>query len=148
MADRELYGDRQAAFLEALQGRAQAPPGFNSGDLDAAADALLRKRIGLVADRWPALAHTLPGFRSRFADWARCNPPQPDDGLAFAQSLPRSLVGPDIATEILMSQSSLRCFYLAARVSPRGLLIAVRVAGRPARILALRAGRNDGPSLG
>ncbi|WP_039801540.1 hypothetical protein [Nocardia araoensis] len=78
---------RQAALVRALVAGAPIPPGFDAEAVGAAADALLRKRAGEVARRYPLLVHACQGeFTARFTAWARSHPKTttPADAAAFA----------------------------------------------------------------
>ncbi|GAA3391056.1 hypothetical protein [Cryptosporangium minutisporangium] len=80
----------QAALVAALVAGGPLPPGFDTGRVDAARRALLRKRAGEVARAWPLLAGSLgAAFTPRFVRWAAGRPPSGSfaDGLAFAQHL-------------------------------------------------------------
>jgi hypothetical protein len=68
--------DEQAALVAALVAGGAPPPGFDATRLDAARDALLRKRAGEVAAAWPVLAASLgPQWTATFTGWARGRPP-------------------------------------------------------------------------
>ena len=92
-ADRARYELQQAALLRALQGRDAILNGFETEDLAAASESLLRKRARAVADSWPALTHALGGeFLIEFERFARATrPPREGEGIAdgfrFANSL-------------------------------------------------------------
>lgn len=78
---------RQAALVRALVADGPTPPGFTPADLEPTATALLRKRAGLVAKRYPLLAQqTGPDFPDRFTTWARGRPATSvaDDAASFA----------------------------------------------------------------
>lgn len=82
--------EQQAELVAALVAGGPVPDGVDAARLEAAREALLRKRAGEVATRWPRLAAALgPRWAAEFADWARGRPPAgPDaDGLAFAADL-------------------------------------------------------------
>jgi hypothetical protein len=84
---------QQAALVRALTGQGEIPPGFDTGRIESAADALLRKRIRSVARAWPGLAAALgERFVERFAAYARrTHLPRLGgplaDGRAFARAL-------------------------------------------------------------
>jgi hypothetical protein len=84
---RQELGQAQAALLRALVDGGVLPEGFDRGRIQAAADALVRKRTRLVAKVWPALAEALgPGFGPRFAAYAR-HRPLPEAGGALVDGL-------------------------------------------------------------
>ncbi|MBF6301028.1 hypothetical protein IU459_26290 [Nocardia amamiensis] len=79
--------ERQAALVRALVVGAAAPAGFDADAVGAAADAVLSKRAGEVARRFPSLAHACDGdFTAAFTTWAREHPKTttPADAAAFA----------------------------------------------------------------
>ncbi|QIS06891.1 hypothetical protein F5X71_35350 [Nocardia brasiliensis] len=89
---------RQAALIRALVAGASAPTGFDPEDLAAAAHALLRKRAGEVARRYPRLAHACGAdFTPLFIAWAAGKPKTTTaaDAVDFAQylDLPAPLLG-------------------------------------------------------
>ncbi|UGT59149.1 hypothetical protein [Nocardia asteroides] len=78
---------RQAELIRALVADGPPPSGFAPDDLTATATALLRKRAGLVAKRYPLLAKQCgPEFPEKFTAWARGRPSTSvaDDATAFA----------------------------------------------------------------
>ncbi|MFC8046708.1 hypothetical protein [Nocardia sp. NPDC057353] len=80
---------RQAELVRALVADGPPPSGFDRDDLTPTATALLRKRAGLVAKRYPLLAQQIgPDFPDRFTAWARGRPPTSveDDAAAFAKA--------------------------------------------------------------
>ncbi|MRH86492.1 hypothetical protein GFY24_03230 [Nocardia sp. SYP-A9097] len=82
--------EQQAALVRALVAGAQVPAGFDTADISATAHALLHKRAGEVAQRFPLLAHTCgPDFTARFMTWARTRPKisTAADAAAFATEL-------------------------------------------------------------
>ncbi|MFC9996522.1 hypothetical protein [Nocardia sp. NPDC127526] len=81
---------QQEALVRALVAGAEVPPGFDTADIAATAHALLHKRAGEVARRFPLLAHRCgPDFTARYVDWARTRPKitTADDAAAFAAHL-------------------------------------------------------------
>ncbi|MGY2126293.1 hypothetical protein ACW9HJ_33020 [Nocardia gipuzkoensis] len=79
--------ERQAALVRALVAGAAVPAGFDADAVGAAANALLFKRAGEVAGRFPLLVHACDGdFTSTFTTWARKNPKTTTsaDAAAFA----------------------------------------------------------------
>ncbi|MGV9720336.1 hypothetical protein [Nocardia beijingensis] len=87
--DGATLAQRQAALVRALVAGAAVPPGFDAEAVGAAADALLRKRAGEVARRFPLLAHACHGdFTARFTAWARNHPKTTTsaDAAAFASA--------------------------------------------------------------
>jgi hypothetical protein len=92
---------QQAELLRALVDREPTPLEFDSSRLQAAADALSRKRCKEAANAWPALAHWLgKDFARRFASYARTSPLPSEggplaDGWAFLDSLQRTERLPD-----------------------------------------------------
>ena len=86
----------QLELVRALVGNEIAPDGFDGPRIQAAADALLKKRAHSVARAWPELAGSLgANFEERFARYARSRPMLQDgvapllDGRRFAHSLAR-----------------------------------------------------------
>ncbi|MEV6257865.1 hypothetical protein AB0L97_31880 [Nocardia sp. NPDC051911] len=85
--DDATLAQRQAALVRALVAGATVPPGFDAEAVGAAAEALLRKRAGEVARRFPLLVHACEGdFTARFTAWARNHPKTTTsaDAAAFA----------------------------------------------------------------
>ncbi|MBF6168812.1 hypothetical protein IU486_29325 [Streptomyces gardneri] len=79
--------ERQAALVRALVTGAPVPAGFDGDAVGAAADALLFKRAGEVARRFPLLVYACDGdFTARFTAWAREHPKTTTlaDAAAFA----------------------------------------------------------------
>lgn len=72
---RPTLAEQQAALVRALVAGDPPPPGFDTADIAATAQALLRKRAAEVARRFPLLAHHCgPDFTARFIAWARTRP--------------------------------------------------------------------------
>ena len=93
-APRAAAGDlarREAALVAALVDDGDAPAGLDPGRLDAVRRALVRKRAGLAAGRWPRLAAATPDWEAVFAAHARPHggaPPGPlRDGWDVARAL-------------------------------------------------------------
>lgn len=87
MSDFAPLAAQQAALIRALVAGADAPPGFDVGDIAATAHTLLHKRTDEVARRFPLLAHqTGPDFTARYMEWARTRPKTStvEDAVAFA----------------------------------------------------------------
>ena len=87
---REALARRQAELIAALVAGGSVPDGFDLARVRATEDALLRKRAGEVAKRWPTLRSGLgPQWSAVFAQWARGRPPQGSlrDGWDFARHL-------------------------------------------------------------
>ncbi|MFE6863340.1 hypothetical protein [Nocardia sp. NPDC057668] len=87
---RGTLAEQQAALVRALVTGAPPPPGFDAGDLDATAHALLHKRAGDLARRFPVFAHACgPDFTALFLAWARTRPKVSTaaDAAAFAAHL-------------------------------------------------------------
>ncbi|MHA3704863.1 hypothetical protein ACXR2U_22045 [Jatrophihabitans sp. YIM 134969] len=82
---------RQAALVAALTTGGAPPPGVDSHRVDVAATALLHKRAGEVAWRWPGLLATTSD-RKRFEVWARNRPRVSSlvEGWDFAEHLERA----------------------------------------------------------
>ncbi|RDI67905.1 hypothetical protein [Nocardia pseudobrasiliensis] len=79
--------EQQRALVRALVAGGPPPPGFDPGDLTATAHALLHKRAGEVARRYPLLAHARGAtFTADFIAWARDHPKTTTaaDAAAFA----------------------------------------------------------------
>ncbi len=82
--------ERQAELVAALVAGGPLPPGFDSGRVGAAREALLRKRSGEVAAVWPVLAASLgPQWTVVFTGWARDRAPNGAlrDGWDLARQL-------------------------------------------------------------
>jgi hypothetical protein len=82
--------DRQAELVAALVAGGPLPAGFDTGRVDAAREALLRKRSGEVATVWPVLAASLdPQWTAAFVGWARGRAPNGPlrDGWDLAREL-------------------------------------------------------------
>ncbi len=137
---REAYARRQAALVAALVAGAPPPAGFDGRGVQAAAQALLRKRAGEVAAVWPGLGSELgPQWSAAFAAWAGGRPPLGAlrDGWDFARSLAASdRLGPTAAGELARREvlwrydgaSPPRRRIVGARRIPGGVL--VQVLGR------------------
>ena len=150
---RELLVQRQAALVAALVAGAPLPPGFDQPSVRAAADALMRKRAGEVANVWPALCALLgPQWNVSFAAWAARRPPPGAlrDGWDFARSIAATGgLGRAAAVELAEREVAWRYDGVApprrrlagARRVPGGLLL--QVAGR-----VWRSVRLGGNSLG
>lgn len=93
---RKRLAAAQLELVRALVERKRAPDGFNNSRIQAAADALLRKRARAVAHAWPQLVRSLGAtFDDRFTLYAQSRAPaQADeplaDGRAFARALERA----------------------------------------------------------
>ncbi|WP_327142788.1 hypothetical protein [Nocardia sp. NBC_01327] len=90
MTESDGLAEQQAAVVRALVAGAAVPPGFDAADFSATAHALLHKRAGEVAHRFPLLAHACgPDFSARFLEWARTRPKTTtaQDAAAFADHL-------------------------------------------------------------
>ncbi|MGX1804994.1 hypothetical protein ACWIGI_04710 [Nocardia sp. NPDC055321] len=86
-APQPSLAEQQAALVRALVAGAAAPPGFDAADLAATAHALLHKRAGEVAARFPVFAYACgPEFTARFLEWAATRPKTTTaaDAAAFA----------------------------------------------------------------
>ncbi|MEV6556703.1 hypothetical protein AB0M22_13365 [Nocardia sp. NPDC051756] len=84
----EELAERQAALVRALVAGSPAPDGFDTDSVAAAARALLHKRAGEVARRFPLLAHACgDDFTARFIDWAADKPKTStaSDATTFAE---------------------------------------------------------------
>jgi hypothetical protein len=82
--------ERQAALVAALTSGAPLPDGFDPRLVEAARVALLRKRAGEVARRWPELAGALGRTWGKvFASWAATRPTRGSlrDGWDLAREL-------------------------------------------------------------
>jgi hypothetical protein len=87
LPEHPTLAERQAALVRALVAGTAVPAGFDVDAIGAAADALLYKRAGEVARRFPLLAHACEGdFTARFTAWARTHPKTTTsaDAAAFA----------------------------------------------------------------
>ncbi|MBL7491644.1 hypothetical protein I6A60_14675 [Frankia sp. AgB1.9] len=116
----------QAALLAALVAGGPDPAGFDRGALDASRQALLDKRRGDVARRWPALAAE-PGFAALFVAWAAGRPPEGSyaDGLAFGHAR-RADLGLDARCELLYARAARRRLVVLADRADGGTLVALR----------------------
>jgi hypothetical protein len=98
---RDDLAAQQAALVAALVAGGELPAGFDAARVRAATDALLRKRAGEVAARWPALRASMgAGWYPAFATWAAGRPPMGAlrDGWDFARS--RTDLAPIAAEEL------------------------------------------------
>jgi hypothetical protein len=92
---------QQATLVRALAGLEEVPPGFDARGVQAAADALARKRLRSVAQAWPDLARALGRrFGELFRSFASATPlPRHGgplaDGRGFARWLARRGELPD-----------------------------------------------------
>lgn len=80
--------ERQAELVATLVGGGPLPDGFDPAALDATRHALLHKRAGEVAWRWPELVRSYGrDWTHAFASWAAGRPPQGGwrDGWDFAR---------------------------------------------------------------
>jgi uncharacterized protein (UPF0276 family) len=81
----------QAAFLRAVSGGGEVPPGFDRDDLGAVAAILAARRASAVARLAPDVA-ALPAFTRGFRRWARTHPlterGAAGDAARFVRSLP------------------------------------------------------------
>ncbi|MFI7001237.1 hypothetical protein [Nocardia sp. NPDC050175] len=88
--DADVLAERQAALVRALVAGSPAPDGFDTEAVAAAARALLHKRAGEVARRFPVLVHTCgDDFTERFIAWAADKPKTStaSDATTFAEYL-------------------------------------------------------------
>jgi hypothetical protein len=110
MTPREELTAAQTALVAALVAGGAPPPGFDAARVEAAARALMRKRVGEIARAWPRLA---AGYGSRwvtvFAEWAYGRPTRGSwlDGWEFARAHRASLPG-DAALELLLCEAAWR----------------------------------------
>ncbi|MFB8276123.1 hypothetical protein [Nocardia colli] len=84
----DALAERQAALIRALVAGSPVPAGFDTDSVAAAARALLHKRAGAVAHRFPLLAHACgDDFTARFIAWAADKPKTSTaaDATAFAE---------------------------------------------------------------
>lgn len=85
-ADPSPLTAQQTELVRALTGQAPPPAGFAAERLQAAAQALARKRARAAARAWPALAAVLgDAFTARFAEYA-ARTPLPSEGGPLADS--------------------------------------------------------------
>lgn len=103
----------QEALVKALVGGGPLPPGFDASRVDAARQALLRKRAGEVAKAWPLLSAALgktseAGFTTRFIAWSAGRPSEGSyaDGLAFARHLRDGGALPPLAAQELSTRET------------------------------------------
>ncbi|MFD6155250.1 hypothetical protein ACFWF7_15770 [Nocardia sp. NPDC060256] len=84
----DVLAERQAALVRALVAGSPIPDGFDTEAVAAAARALLHKRAGEVARRFPLLVHACgDDFTERFLAWATGKPKTStaSDATAFAE---------------------------------------------------------------
>ncbi|MFI6171109.1 hypothetical protein ACIBCN_30320 [Nocardia sp. NPDC051052] len=84
----DALAERQAALVHALVAGSPAPDGFDTEAVAATAQALLHKRAGEVARRFPLLAHACGAdFTEQFVAWAVDKPKTTtaSDATAFAE---------------------------------------------------------------
>lgn len=98
---RAELAQQQAALVESLVGRAEAPPGFDAERLQTAGESLATKRRKEVAHVWPGLTRSLGDrYSTLFAEFAEQTPlpkvggPRAD-GRAFAHYLAKLRLLPD-----------------------------------------------------
>ncbi|WP_232425344.1 hypothetical protein [Pseudofrankia inefficax] len=123
---RERLAAGQAALLAALVDGGPDPAGFDQGALDATRRALLDKRRGDVARRWPALAAE-PGFAGSFRAWAAGRPTEGSyaDGLAFGLAHGADL-STDARRELLRARAQRRRFAVLVDRGDGRTLVALR----------------------
>src|SRR5262245_60699313 len=91
--DTSNLGRSQAELVQALQGKAECPAGFDPERVRLAAEMLALKRLRGVAKAWPVLAGALgTRFEEIFLLFAAATPPPARggalaDGRAFVRSL-------------------------------------------------------------
>lgn len=87
---RAAIAARQAGLVAALTTGGTTPDGVDPHRVAVTAEALLRKRAGEVAWRWPALL-AAPARRDEFVRWARHRPRDRSfvEGWEFAEHLER-----------------------------------------------------------
>ncbi|WP_433325551.1 hypothetical protein [Spirillospora sp. CA-294931] len=128
----------QEALVLAITSGGPLPPGFDAGGVRAAAGSILRKRAGVVAGAWPALAASFgEGWHRAFAEWAAERPTRGSvrDAWDFARAHRDRL---DAAATLELALTEARWRYdgtseprrrrAAVRRVPRG--IAVQILGR------------------
>ena len=88
---RTAIAARQAALVAALTTGGASPDGVDAHRVAVTAEALLRKRAGEVAWRWPALL-AAPAHREEFVRWARHRPRDRSfvEGWEFAEHRERA----------------------------------------------------------
>ena len=116
--------ERQAALVQALTAGQPVPAGFDGTRVEAARVALLRKRAGEVAARWPMLAAGVgPRWKAEFARWAATRPTRGSlrDGWDLARELLHRGDLPAIAAgELAGREAALRYDGVSAPVPRRG----------------------------
>ncbi len=116
--------ERQAALVQALTAGRPVPDGFDGARVEAARVALLRKRAGEVAARWPMLAAGVgPRWKAEFARWASTRPTRGSlrDGWDLARELVHRRELPAIAAvELAEREAVLRYDGASAPVPRRG----------------------------
>jgi hypothetical protein len=156
---RERLAAAQSRLLRCLMEAAEAPPGFASGDVEAAAEALASKRRHAVARAWPTVVRWLGvRFRERFDGFARSMSLPGEggplaDGRAFVRELaregplPREVMRQVLAVDLRFRQTrrgleprrGLSVTW--GRLEARGrVLLGVRWAGRGEHWLWFRRG--------
>lgn len=101
----------QSDLVAALVGTGPDPVGFDPHRLAVARHALLHKRAGGIAGRWPAVVADLgPRWHAEFAAWAASRPTAGSllDGWAFAEELEAAgRLGPSGRTELASYRADL-----------------------------------------
>lgn len=132
---------RQAALVGALVAGGPLPLGFDPVPVAAARRALLRKRAGDVARRWPLLAAGLGAdWPTTFADWAAARPTNGSlrDGWDLARQLRDRGALPALGAEELAAREAAARYDGRTPPRPRRLPALARVGGAVAVQLAGR----------
>jgi hypothetical protein len=114
--------ERQAALVQALTAGRPVPAGFDGTRVEAARIALLRKRAGEVAARWPMLAAGVgPRWTAEFTRWAATRPTLGSlrDGWDLARELLRRDALPAIAAGELAEREAVLRYDGASTPTPR-----------------------------
>jgi len=153
---------QQADLAKALTGAASPPTGFDVACVEAAAEALARKRCCSAANAWPILARVLSDrFQACFAGYAAVTSLPDDggplaDGRAFARFLEAAGTLPEEArlelTAVDLHYTSTKRgmlprhgFALRAALlrRPRGLVLGIRLPWFGVRWLSIALGRTS-----
>jgi hypothetical protein len=119
----------QEALVRAITAGGPLPPGFDEGDVHAAALSILRKRAGEVARSWPALAESYGSdWSDTFVAWAADRPTQGSirDAWDFARAHSAEL-DPAASRELLFTEMR---WHYDGKSEPRPRRFAVRLIRR------------------
>src|SRR5262249_47592483 len=132
---------QQAALVKALTSGTAPPADFDVARIEAAAEALARKRCRGVARTWPALRRALAeSFEPRFAAFSAATPLPEDggplaDGRAFARFLAAAGVLPEEARLELMAVDLSYVSTNRGLLPRRGFTMRIAVLRRACRLV-------------